>query len=105
MPVRFTLGILLWSTIALAPPIHFVRFSDNTIQFEDYRGTTRTLLASAIPSGSTTIAQVETYINSIWIPANVSGYQMQVHVFSLNPLRVTVWTGNIGIPIPANWWQ
>ena len=86
------------------PPIRFVTVADNEIHFEDCRNLRKDLLATDIPSGNNTVAKVEDYINNTWIPANVSGYQMLVHVISRNPLRVAVGTWNIGMTIPPNWW-
>lgn len=86
------------------PPIRSIRCIDNLIEVLDYRGVPFTLVASAIPPQHNTIAKVETYINTVWIPANVSGYQMQVHVTTLSPLRVILGTWNAGLTIPPNWW-
>ena len=87
------------------PSIRSVSITDNVVSFVDHRGVTKTLDASSIPQTQNTIAKVENYVNGTWIPANIDGYQMRVHVFSLNPLRVTVGTWNLGESIPANWWD
>ena len=87
------------------PPIRSVRCTDNRIEFTDYAGVARVLTAAAIPQSQNTVARVENYLNTVWIPANVTGYQMRIHVFQLNPLRVTVGTWNMGLTIPTNWWE
>jgi len=86
------------------PPVRSVRCADNLIEFTDFSGIQKTLLANNIPSGNNTVAKIETYINDVWIPANVTGYQMRAHVFSRLPLRVTVGTWNFGITILESWW-
>jgi hypothetical protein len=41
----------------------------------------------------------------VWVPANITGCQLVVHVFTIAPLTVAVWVGNLGIPPPTgNWW-
>ena len=87
------------------PPIRSVKCADDLLEFTDSRDVTKTLQAIAIPPNQNTIAKIETYINNVWIPTNVSGFQMQVHIFSRSPLRLTVFTANLGIAIPANWWM
>jgi hypothetical protein len=88
------------------PPIRSVSIGDNTFSVEDRNpGQVRTLNASAVPSGNTTIAQIENWIHAVWVPANIVGYQLRVHIFSLGPpVRWTVWTGDLGVPIPVAWW-
>ena len=86
------------------PPVRSVRCTDNRIEFTDYTGVARVLNAAAIPGAQNTIAKAENWLNTVWIPANVTGYPMVAHVFSRSPLRVTILTLNAGEPIPANWW-
>lgn len=86
------------------PSVRSIIISDNSVVITDSLGVTKTLSASDIPQTQNTVAKVENYINGTWIPANVTGYQMQVHVFSLNPLRVTVGTWELGASNPENWW-
>lgn len=85
------------------PSVRSIRCSDDVIKVTDYRGT-RQILASAIPAVNATVAQAEAWINNVWIPANITGYLMAVHIFSLNPLRATVCTSNVGTPILDGWW-
>jgi hypothetical protein len=88
------------------PPIRSVSIGDNTFSIADRNpGGIRTLQRSDVPSGNTTIAQIENWIHTVWVPANIEGYQLRVHIFSLGPpVRWTVWTGNLGVAIPATWW-
>ena len=86
------------------PPIRSVSSVDNIITIVDHRGGPITLRASDIPASQNTIAKIESYINLTWIPANIVGYKMQVHVINRSPLRIVVWTGNLDVAIPANWW-
>ena len=86
------------------PPIRNVKCTDNRIEFTDYAGVARVLDAAAIPSAQNTAAKFEKWLNTVWIPTNVTGYQMVGHVVSRSPLRVTILTLNAGEPIPANWW-
>lgn len=97
------LVVTLLPALAWAPPVRSVVFTATMLRTIDHRGT-RTLLTSAIPATNNTAATVETYINTVWIPANISGYQMQVHVFTRSPLRLIVWTGNLGETVPPDWW-
>lgn len=87
------------------PAVRSVKISDNVIEIDDFRGVKKTLKASSIPSSQNTIAKIENYINNTWIPANITEYQASVHVFSINPLRTTVGTWELGESIPANWWD
>jgi hypothetical protein len=87
------------------PPVRTILTADNLIQFTDFKGIQRTLLAASIPVGNNTPSKVETFINTIWIPANVTDYQMRVHVFSIAPLRVALGTWNMNETIPPNWWE
>ena len=100
--------LILFLSVALAatsyaPPIRSVTIIDNQFVITSPFGT-KTFTASLVPGTNTTIATVEAWINGTWIPANITQYQVQVHVFSLNPLKVTVGTWNLGAAIPANWW-
>jgi hypothetical protein len=45
------------------------------------------------------------FLNNNWLPANITGYQCRVHVFALTPMQVTVWCADLGVPVPANWWE
>ncbi len=86
------------------PAIRTVTLDSTKIAFADSLGPTKTLAVSAIPSIHNTSTLAEVWINSAWVATNVAGYQMQVHLFSLSPFSCNVWFGNLGVPIPANWW-
>lgn len=88
-----------------APPIRYVSITDDIFEFTDCRSVRKILNASAVPAGNVTPALAEAWVNNIWIPANITGFQMRVHVFSLSPLRVTIGTWNTGETISTNWWQ
>ena len=85
------------------PCIRSVTIADDVITFTDKNGT-KTLNAAQIPAQFNDTAKVENYLNNTWLPANVTDYQMRVHVFSLNPLRYTIGTWNLGEAIPSVWW-
>jgi hypothetical protein len=59
-----------------------------------------------------TLQAVETALNN-WLSGTVLGvgggnlngaFVTAVHIFSLNPLSVTVWSGEPGMTPRANWW-
>lgn len=85
------------------PPVRSISISDNSISIVDINGT-KTLTGATIPGGQNTVALAEAWLNTTWIAANISGYQVRFHVESLSPLRVTVLTINSGLAIPSNWW-
>ena len=61
--------------------------------------------ASNIPPDKDSVAKLQNYINDTWIPSlEITDYQMAVHIFSVSPLSLTVYTANIGEKIPVNWW-
>jgi hypothetical protein len=86
------------------PCIRSVTISDDTITFSDKNGS-KTFNASQIPPQFNNIVLAETYINNTWIPANVTDYQMKVHIFSMNPMRYTIGTWDLGMTIPLIWWS
>lgn len=70
------------------------------------------VVISAPQITNATVSAVETVLNN-WLSGTVLGvgggnldgaFVAAVHVFSLNPLSVTVWSGNLGLTPPANWW-
>jgi hypothetical protein len=86
------------------PSVRFVKIEGDRFSFADHRGATKVFLYSSLPGSANTIAKAETFANN-WLASNVDGYQMRVHVFSLNPLRITIGTWDLGLDIPANWWE
>lgn len=85
------------------PPVRSVLIGDNSLTISDHTGV-KVLTYAQIPPTQNTPKKIETYINTVWIPANITGYAATAHVFSLNPLRLTLWTGDTGLSAPANWW-
>lgn len=85
------------------PPIRNITITPTQFSFTDKSGVAKTFVYSALPATQDTPAKAETFINT-WCAANISDYQMVVHVFSISPVQLTVWTGNLGVTIPANWW-
>jgi hypothetical protein len=74
------------------------------MRITSHHGVREIAFASIPPNQRTSVAKMETWINTVWIPANISGYVCAVHVFSIAPFHVTVYTGDFGTAIPANWW-
>lgn len=62
----------------------------------------RQLLPANIPAQLLLPQDVENWINQNWLQS--PDYQINVHVVSVQPLQVTVYTANIGEIIPPNWW-
>ena len=85
------------------PPVRAVSFGDNWLTLVDRTGT-KTYTAAMLPGSVDTAQKAEDAINA-WLVANITDYQVRVHVFSLSPLRVTVGTWNTGASIPQNWWN
>lgn len=86
------------------PPVRSVQIDGDLLTISDKNGVT-TLSAAMVPAALKNLATVENWINTVWIPAHFPDYQVQAHVVSLSPLVVNVWTGNNGVPIPAQWWN
>lgn len=84
------------------PPIRSVSIDATQIQILDRIGTRR-LTYSSIPQSQNSIAKAEAWVNN-WLAQNITEYAVVVHVFSISPLRVTVWTGAAGTSPPADWW-
>lgn len=86
------------------PPIQKTNCVRDQLSFTDGRGIQRTINFLDIPSLSRSVDLAERYINEVWIPTVVQGYQMEVHVFSVSPMVLSVITQNLGRPIPSGWW-
>lgn len=69
--------------------------------------TTKTLTFAGVSPSLNTPAKAEDYINTTWIPANISGYQMVVHVFTWYPgtPNVACLCADLGVTIDPNWWN
>lgn len=81
------------------PPIRSIACSDDLIQFEDRQGVPRTITGAQVRAVAANVAQAEAHINTVVLPAFVTGYQMQVHVFTLNPLRLAIAGCDAGLPV------
>lgn len=88
------------------PPVRGISVANNTLTLSDFRGVVKTFARTDLPNGGAglTLAQAEDFLNTTWIPANITGYQMQIHITNINPFQFLVLTADIGAPIPANWW-
>lgn len=85
------------------PPIRSISCDKNSLIVVDGKST-HTFDVSKIPIGKDTIPKLESYINSIWIPSLQLDYEMEVHVLSVSPLVLNVYTANKGEKIPTEWW-
>lgn len=86
------------------PAIREIKFDKNSLTLVDHK-TTHTFDVSKIPVGKDTIAKLELYINTVWIPSlNITDYQLEIHIFSVSPLVLTAFSADIGIKIPTDWW-
>lgn len=85
------------------PPVRSVSCNPVALSIID-KNSSRTLTFSTLSGSLNTATKVENYINNTWIPANITDYEAAIHVFTLNPLRYTIWTGNKGMTPPTNWW-
>lgn len=55
---------------------------------------------------NTPIPDIENFINFVWLPPLLkNNFQVRVHIFSLVPRSITIWTGDIGVSVPDNWWD
>lgn len=85
------------------PPIRSIAVNNGEIRWTDASGVERTFTPGTLPS-NLTIPQAEAWINS-WLASRITGYQMVVHIFSLSPLHLTTWCGDLDVPVPSNWWE
>lgn len=86
------------------PAIRGISFDKNMLKIVDHK-TTHSFDISKIPPDKDTIQKAETHTNSTWIPSlNITEYQLEVHIFSVSPLVLTVYAADIGIRIPQDWW-
>ncbi len=116
----------LWRTPSTAkrssvPPIRSVSIVDGVITIED-KDSVKTVDLTLAPAEANTPATLEAFAATTFTAAgvlSVSGqvdpiedpdnpdppaYAVDVHVFSTDPLVVTVWTGDLGLVPPPNWW-
>jgi len=89
---------------AAMPPVRSIRIDTDALRLEDGSQGARVFPWSNLPTNPHTIYAAETAVTN-WLRQSADGhYQVAVHVFSLDPLRLTVLTANVGETIPANWW-
>lgn len=88
------------------PSIRTAGVDSTAIHFTDHRGVPQSITWASIPVPGTDLAATENYINNTWLPAHadLSAYQMVVHIFSMNPVVALAYITEIGMPIPPNWW-
>lgn len=58
---------------------------------------------ATLPKTQNSEAKAEAYLNS-WLASRVTDYQVVAHVFSLSPLVVTLWVGDLDTKPPVDWW-
>lgn len=86
------------------PPVRSLRIDPDALRLDDGPQGKRVFPWSNLPSNPRTADAVETVVTN-WLRQSADGvYQVAVHVFSVDPLRLTVLTANLGETIPANWW-
>lgn len=86
------------------PPIQSISCDKNELKFVAQKAT-NLFDISKFPPEKDSVAKAEDYINNFWIPSlRITDYQLEVHVFSLSPLELTVYSANIGEKIQQNWW-
>lgn len=88
------------------PPIRSISCDKNSLEFTDSKGNTHTFdITKVVSSDKSSIAKLENYINTQWLPPLINGaYIMEVHIFNLQPLHLTVFCANAGENIPQDWW-
>ncbi len=86
------------------PPIQSLAVAAGLITIVDQSGTTVVTTAIVPPTAIPSIA--EAWLNGTWVPANIVGYQLLFHVFTVAPhLTVAVLTLPFGASVPsAIWW-
>lgn len=86
------------------PPIQSVVCDPTGLVVKSRGQIAHQLKAADALAGSSTPAKAEAAMVS-WLMAELStDMNVAVHIFSLAPLTYTVWTSNLDIPVPANWW-
>lgn len=90
------------------PAIKSISVENNKLtvydSFDSYVFTVNDVPVGIFTSGNPT-QELEDYLNETWLPSVANGnYQIKVHVFSVSPLALTVWTGDPEVVCPDNWW-
>jgi hypothetical protein len=85
------------------PPVRSIGVVDEEIRLDDFRGVPYRLRRNQIP-GNLTLVQAEAFARQ-WLQDQVAGaYVIDIHIFSLSPFHATLYAGDAGTSIPANWW-
>lgn len=86
------------------PPIRAIRLEADALHLDDGVQGARVFPWSTLPTNPRTVAGVESAVTA-WLRQSADGaYQVAVHCFSVDPLHLTIYTANLGEPIPADWW-
>lgn len=87
------------------PPIRSIRIGPTSLDVDDGVQGKRSFPWANLPDNPRTIAAAETAITA-WLRQSADGhYQVAAHVFSVDPVHVTVATADLDATIPANWWE
>lgn len=97
------------------PPVQAISVDKNRLTVRDARAVS-TFDATQIPANKTLVADLEDYLNTVYLPSVVPttaitlgtqpAYQLVAHVYSVSPLVVTAWCANAEEPPPpADWWK
>jgi hypothetical protein len=86
------------------PPIRSMSCADDLIAFTDAQGIAREITGAQVRLAAVDVAQAEARINTVLLPAIVADYQMQVHVTSLNPLKLNLIAADAGVSLRSDWW-
>lgn len=91
------------------PAIRQISVDKNALTFTDKYGKQNVFDISDVPVklflDPQCITKLEEHINTVWLPPLLNNdLQVVVHIFSVSPLFLTVYTANIDEKIPQDWW-
>jgi hypothetical protein len=88
------------------PRIQGISCADNLLTIALPGGISHVLTAAMVPGANNTIALVEAWINTVWLPSVIPATlaKMAVHVTSIAPLQYVAIAVDADKTIPANWW-
>jgi hypothetical protein len=81
-----------------------VQVLSDRIVVVDITGNTRTFLFSSLTAAQDTPTKAENFINLFLTGLSSNNYGMVCHVFSINPLVLTVATYDVDVTLKSNWW-
>lgn len=87
------------------PLVSSIGCADDLLLVRDLSRSEKRLQATDVPAINLTEADVELYLNTVWVPANVTGYQLLIHVFSVKPLQIATFATDLDNRVPPTWWQ